>query len=243
MTTLRLAIGGDLDALARGLQGEPRPAMLASYYYLSQWLRIADRSQYRDWAMDSGAFSVANAGASIDLRAYTETAVELLATDPTLCDVFALDVIGDARASMRNADYMREHGVPNVIPCYHVGEPASHLRAMAKAFDKIAFGGAVGYGDRCEWARACFRAVWPKKVHGFGFNRESEVLAVPWHSVDATTWALAPMKFGRWTSYGNGKQRAVPVRKGHNLRPEVEWFLGVERRATAKWAKCMRELE
>ncbi len=243
MTTVRLAVGGQADALVSGLTGEPRPAVLASYHYLDLWLRIADRCEFRTWAMDSGAFSVQRSGASIDLRAYTETAIELLASDPKLEDVFALDVIGDPAASLRNAHYMREHGVPRVIPCFHVGEPVAHLRTLAKEFDKIALGGAVGYGRREAWARACFRHVWPKKVHGFGFNKESEVLAVPWHSVDATTWCLAPVKFGRWTSYGNGKQRPVPVRKGHNLRPEVDWFLGVERRATERWARRMRELE
>lgn len=242
MTTLRLAVGGQAQAIVTGLTGEPRPAVLASYHYLRLWLSIAERCTYRNWAMDSGAFSVQRSGASIDLRAYTETAIELRAADASLHEVFALDVIGDPAASLRNASWMREHGVPDVIPCYHVGEPLEHLRALAREFDKIALGGAVGYGKRGAWARQCFRHVWPKKVHGFGFNEAADVLCVPWHSVDATTWCLAPVKFGRWTSYGQGRQRPVPVRREHNLRPEVEWFLRLEARAARKWAARYKEL-
>jgi hypothetical protein len=240
---VRLAIGGQVEALIAGLQGEPAPAVLASYHYLRTWLQVQPKAKVRNWAMDSGAFSVDRSGATIDLRAYTETARELLASDASLVDVFALDVIGNAKASLRNAETMRASGVPKVIPCFHVGEPMEHLRTLAKEFDKIALGGAVGYGKRYEWACRCFDAVWPKKIHGFGFNKERDVLGLPWHSVDATTWCLAPVKFGRWTSYGQGRQRPLPVRKGHNLTPEVRWFLRIERQARLKWASRWKELE
>jgi hypothetical protein len=66
-------------------------------------------------------------------------------------------------------------------------------------------------------------------------------MALPWHSVDATNWELAPCKFGRWRSFGGAK---LSVRGGkQNLRAEVDWYLALERRARARWHRQMQELD
>jgi hypothetical protein len=81
--------------------------------------------------------------------------------------------------------------------------------------------------------------VWPKKIHGFGFGSETLILALPWHSVDATNWESGPCRWGNWKKYGR-----MSVRGSYqNLRGEVEFYLDVERRARVKWRKQMQQLD
>jgi hypothetical protein len=223
--------------LARALTNAP--ALLVSYFYLEPFLKHQARYVYRDWALDSGAFSAHNSGATIDLAAYIDTCHRLLATDPTLTEVFTLDVIGDWRASLKNAEAMWKAGLA-AIPCYHHGEPVEALIEVARSADKIALGGAVGLkGDyKIKWAAQCFARVWPKKIHGFGYGAEKQVMALPWHSVDATNWELGPCKFGRWNAHGQMSVRG----SSQNLRSEVEFFLRLEQKARVKWAAQMKQL-
>jgi hypothetical protein len=219
------------------VEADDRPALLVSYFYLDPFLANRHRYRYRDWVMDSGAFSAKQSGAAIDLQAYIECCQRLLATDPTLSEVYALDVIGDWRATIKNAEAMWAAGVP-AIPCYHVGSPESVLKGLARDYPKIALGGAVGYRQKDAWAAQCFARVWPKPIHGFGFGAEASIMALPWHSVDATNWELGPCKFGRWQSFGNMSVRG----SRQNLRAEVDWYLRLERRARARWRKEMAQL-
>ncbi len=191
--------------------------------------------------MDSGAYSAANSGKVIDFDAYNETCAELLASDEQLVEVFALDVIGDWRATLRNTERHWLAGVP-AIPTFHVGSPAEALLEMARAYPKIALGGAVGWSakKKLAWARECFARVWPKRIHGLGMNGERMLMELPFHSVDASSWLLGPAAFGRWQSYGAN----LSVRGGkQNLRSEVEWYMELEKRLRHRWARQMAELD
>jgi hypothetical protein len=249
--SLRLALLGGGPAHPNGATGrtltpqattttETSPALLVSYVYLDPFLKNQHRYAYRDWVLDSGAFSAHMSGTKIDLTAYIAKCKELLASDPTLTEVFALDVIGDYRASLRNCEKMWEAGVP-AIPCYHINEPVDALFHIAKTYPKVALGGVarVKRGIKLEFARQCFARVWPKKIHGFGFGDETSILSLPFHSTDATNWELGPCAFGRWNSYGKLSVRGSK----QNLRAEVEWYLRLEERARRKWVKEMALLE
>ncbi len=247
--TLRLAhvpgAQGDNNLLGqRGVERLPeksRPALLISYFYLKPFLRDQKKYAYRDWVLDSGAFSAFNSGVPIHLQDYIDCCKELLAADPTLTEVFALDVIGDWKASLKNTETMWKQGVP-AIPCFHAGEPWSALLTMAKEFPKIALGGIAlaKTGKKMAWAGQCFARIWPKKIHGFGFGSENAIMSFPFHSVDATNWETGPCQFGRWNAFGG----ALSVRgSSQNLRAEVEWYLDLERRARERWKKEMLKIE
>ncbi len=243
MTTVRLAFGDPPEALKKGLGASeshlPRPALLVSFYYFKQFSRFRYSYNFRDWVMDSGAFSAKNSGKVIDLQEYIDTCLQLTQEDQQLTEVFALDVIGDHETSLRNCEEMWRQGV-QAIPCFHVGEPEDALVEMAAKYPKIALGGAVGFSGKREWAEQCFARVWPKKIHGFGFGSERDILHLPWHSVDATNWELGPCAFGNWRSFGG----AMSVRGAEqNLRSEVEWYLRLERKAQAQWRREMELLE
>lgn len=216
------------------------PALLVSYVYLKPFLKNRDQYVFRDWVLDSGAFSAHTSGNEIDLNQFIDTALQLLETDPKLTEVFGLDVIGDFDSSLRNCEEMWRQGVP-AIPTYHVGEPEEGLLYIAKEYPKIALGGAVGYRGKDAWAAQCFSRVWPAKIHGFGFGAEASILSLPWHSVDASNWELGPCAFGRWAAYGGSNLRIRGSKQ--NLRIEVERYLRIERRAQQKWKKQMDQLE
>lgn len=218
----------------RAVAPEQAPAVLVGYPFLGGFLRDKPGLRIRSWALDSGAFSAYNSGVTIDLDGYIARCQELLATDPLLAEVFALDVIGDWRASLRNAEAMWRAGVP-AVPTFHIGEPEDVLLGLARDYPKIGIGGVARLrgAQKRRFAEQCFARVWPKRVHGFGVGTREMLLAVPWDSVDATTWETGPGAFGRWRSFGG---RRLGVRGGdQDLRREVEWFLNLERLARHRW--------
>ena len=245
--TIRLATavssqGGNVLLGRRGvkqLSENLKPSLLVSYVYLSAWLRKQKEYVYRDWALDSGAFSAYNKGTEIDLQDYIDTAKRLLESDKSLVEVFSLDVIGDWKASLKNTEEMWRQGVP-AIPCYHWGEPWDALTGMAKDYPKIALGGvAFKFGIKNKFAEQCFARVWPKRIHGFGYGSEKTIMALPWDSVDATNWEIGPCKYGRWNAFGNLKIKGSK----QNLQSEIEHYLKLEKRARAKFGKQLDSID
>jgi hypothetical protein len=217
-----------------------RPALLCSFVYLENFQRNQPRMCYRDWALDSGAYSAWHRGVTIDLQQYIETCRHLLETDAKLVEVFALDVIGDWKASLQNCEAMWKAGVP-AIPTYHIGEPVDALMHIAKHYPKIALGGVAKSKPsvKLEFAKQCFARVWPKRIHGFAYALREHLLAVPFHSTDSTSWELGPCAHGRWKSFGQ-----MTVRGGRqNLRSEVEFFLKLEAESRQRWKREFKLLE
>ncbi len=228
------------------------PALLVSYYYVEPFLKNRTEYQYRDWIMDSGAFSAHNSGAKIDLNRYIDKCLELFANDMTLTEVFALDVIPAdpnpatvAKAmeqSIKNTEEMWRQGVP-AIPCYHAGEPEEALMHIAKNYPKIALGGVAGNitaaDHKWNFFEQCFARIWPKRVHGFGISTDKLVHGLPFHSVDATNWEIGPCAFGNWQKFG-----AMSVRGSkQDLRSQVKFYLDMEAKARVRWKNEMAVLD
>lgn len=167
------------------------PALLVSYYYLEKFIEHQHRYCYRNWVMDSGAFSAFSSGVTIDLQEYIKCCKRLMQTDPTLVEIFALDVIGDWKGTKKNTEEMWRQGVP-AIPCFHYGEPWDVLKGYCKDYPKVALGGCVGKRDKLKFVGQCFARAWPHKFHGFGFGDEAAILGYPFASTDATNWELTP---------------------------------------------------
>jgi hypothetical protein len=216
-----------------------RPALLVSYAYLKSFQKNQAKFFYRDWVLDSGAFTAHASGTPVKLNGYIDTCKRLRDIDSTLTEIFSLDVIDDWHTSLKNCERMWQAGI-EAIPCFHVGEPEHVLKTIARDYPKIALGGAVGYRKKDHWAAQCFARVWPKKIHGFGFGSPSSIMALPWHSVDATNWEIGPCKFGRWQSMGG--QYINWRGNKQNLRGEVEFYLKLEQKVRAKWAGAMKAL-
>lgn len=268
MTDFRLSISGNSGDCERRRQtfaarpankpnvkaqqaGGYLPALLVSYVYLKQFRKLQDYLTYRDWAMDSGAFSVWRSGYVIDLAEYIDICLQLLETDALLTEVFSLDVINDdanmsrghaaaIRQSRYNLQKMWDAGVP-AIPTFHVGAPWEWLREIAAEFPKIAVGGMIGRPRNAQvlFLGQVFREVWPKKIHGFGLGSEWILNQFPFHSVDSTSWESGPCMFGRWKTIGAARVRG----SSQNIRMETDYYMALERKLKARWRKEMKLLD
>lgn len=237
--TIRLSIAGGSRRVAEALSYKnlPAPSILVSYFYINQFNRFRDRMCVRDWALDSGAFSAKNRRkpVKISLDGYIERCLKLLSEEDKPVEIFSLDDLDSPEQSIRNCEKMREAGVP-AIPCYHQGESWEVLQEYSQKYEKIAIGGTVGKGRTgkdYDWIDQVFARVWPKRIHGFGFGSEKQVMTYPFDSVDSTGWEIMPCQFGHWFSMGEQK---VSVRGSRqNLRVEVDAYLRLESKARARW--------
>jgi len=235
---IRLAFGGSVDKM--GIAAGCDLHLLVSYIYLDEFQGMRDKFSFKTWSLDSGAFSAWSLGKVIKLADYIECCKKLMATDPTLVEIFALDVINDWKAGLKNTEKMWKAGVP-AIPCFHVGEPEHVLKSLARDYDKIALGGVakrqgISASGR-RFAQQCFARVWPKKIHGFGIGGESDIMSLPWHSVDSTTWIARPQRFGVWQAFGNKSLKIRGCSK--MLRVQIEYLLKLQARARDRWRKEM----
>lgn len=262
--TVYIATLGDSRFLEH-LTDEHAPSLLISYFYLRGWLNHPPQlraphpprrevniareingdvtTTYRSWCLDSGAFSAWNIGEPIRQADFVPVARDVWQADPTLDQVFALDAIGgDWRDTLRNTQELWAAGVP-AIPTYHVGEPEDVLRGYARDFPKVAIGGMVPLKGQTKlrFAEQCFARVWPCALHGFGVGQQELAVALPWHSVDASSAEVGPRKYGNWYGF-NGRREKVSVRRFYDLRVEVEFYMDLERTLRHRWQREMAEL-
>lgn len=226
-----------------GFSEPPSGAILCSYVYYDTFAPLLQQGQHvRQWCLDSGAYTAFMLGKEIKVEDYIEFCHRMKSTARPPVEVFALDVIGDWKASLRNTEAMWKAGI-ECIPCFHAGEPEHALKTMAADYPKIAIGGTVGrlYGaTRTRFLQQCFSRVWPKKIHGFGVATSECLNAMPFHSADASSWEIGPLRYGNWSAYN------LPVagtRKNFDLRPEVRVFLNMEAKLKSKWAAQMQQLD
>ena len=195
---------------------------------------------FRDFALDSGAFAAMVDGRVVRVEDWIPRVREI-AADPACAEVFALDVIGDAQASLANYAAIRRAGV-DAIATYHFGEPWEVLDELCREYPKVALGGVARrfrrLHQREEWAERCLQRIWPKRVHGFGYSAPS-LERLPFHSIDASTWAYAPKGFGKYLSM---RSTQLSIRGRPNIRVEVEHNLRLEREARGRQRLRMEAL-
>lgn len=222
-----------------GAQKDQIPAILVSYVYVQAFLKKQSKYVYRDWMLDSGAYSAWNSGYEIDIHEYIATCKHLRKTDPTLAEIIALDVIGSDRGSLKNAIIMKNAGV-EAMPVFHIGDDWGILKDYAAGWDKVGLSCRFGESlkDSYKFYDQCFARAWPKKFHSFGWIAEDVLIRYPFHSSDASSWEMGPCAFGSWKTFGKMSIRG----SSHDLRAEVEWYLRLEQRVRAKWRPLFENL-
>lgn len=228
-----------LRTLGRSVGLAPVP-LLVSTISIREFDNLRPHLNLRDWSMDSGAFSAHNSGKTIDLVRYTDDCERRLREDPLLSEVFALDVIGDWRSTVKNLEYAWRRGV-SAIPTFHPGrDPWSLLSPLARDYPKIALGGLVGLHIKAklDLVREAFSRAWPCRIHGLGMASERLALGFPFESIDASDWESGPNCYGTWKGLGK-----LTIRGGDkDLRSQVVHYMDVERRASRKWAPLWNRL-
>lgn len=249
MTDVRLVVGLDAPGIVEALgdYGDPYPALLCSYAYYKPFRKTQDKLYYRDWTLDSGAYTAFTCGKKIILQDYIDFCKEISDKDPKLSEIVALDVIGDWKSSLKNCEEMWKQGI-EAMPTYHLGEPAHVLRTLCATYPKVGISGYTqlkGEKSKKSYTDAVFGIAWEngaKKLHGLGLGTENIIKAYPWHSVDASSWLLGPLKFGVFKTVGN---KNLGLRNNHkrNIRREVEHWLRIEKHNKEVWCKELKSME
>ena len=216
--------------------GSDRPNILISYFYLKALEKNTPLSAFKGHRMmlDSGAYSAYNSGKSVDIDALIEEAKK-----PVWNEAVGLDVIGDAEGSRKNARYMHSKG-SRAFPVFHIGDPWDLLAEYCKNFEKV--GLSCGFGEPVTESNAfyaeCFARQWPHKFHSFGWIVEEMLMRFPFHSADASTWALRPNAFGQWQSLNiQGSRVGQKIKSSeHGLQTQIAWYMKSQAKLRLRWA-------
>lgn len=172
-----------------------RPRALIAYPYaktlgVEAWQKFAGF----DLILDSGAFTAMNTGKPVDVDEYTDFCD---ANRDRFALAFALDVIGDHRASMRN--YRRQQDALGVgfplVPTWHMGTALKELDSLCAETGYVSIGGAVPFlRKRTQLGRVMVEAHRIAARHGtvlHGLGMSGAVAVdFPWRSVDSASWTI-----------------------------------------------------
>lgn len=209
------------------------PAILVSYVYWAKFQTMRGSREFRDIAVDSGAFSAWKSGHPLRLDQYIGFA-QRVRRDPKVVEVIALDVIGDGRASLLNALEMKRHGI-EVVPVFHIGDDPGILREYCSTWDKVGLSCRFGEPTResFRWLDRVFADRWPHRFHSFGWMEPRLLLRYPFQSADSSTWDSGVTCWGQWRTFG---KLSVPG-SNQNLRVEVDHYLRMEDRVRTHWSR------
>lgn len=241
MTRVFITFGssGDTKKTYAVLDYQETPiSVLVSFVFDRLWKQTrATRPRPLYTMLDSGAYSAWNSGKEIDLDALIEES-KSDEWDEAIC----LDVINEPEASLHNALYMKANGSP-AYPVFHIHDPWEHLDEYVRQFPKVGLSCRFGEPprDSYKWLNKCFTRIYPFACHSFGWTDRKMLATFPFHSCDTASWVRMPRQWGAWKSYGRAR---ISVRRRElDLRPEIEFYLELERYLKARWAKEMRRFE
>lgn len=176
----------------------PPYCILASYHYFKSKIELIQECLFKhyDVFIDSGAFSAENSGKEISIDEYCKYII-----DSGVKTYAGLDVIGDAKQTRYNTEYMiKEYGL-NPIPTFHMGSNLEDLKELAHGqYSYIALGGLVfssNIVNHCDRVWHYILSHNPKlRVHGFGLTNIELMKRYPWYSVDSSSFKSCK-RFGR----------------------------------------------
>jgi hypothetical protein len=182
---------------------QPVKRILCSYHYYKKNAKEIKELIFKhyDVFIDSGAFSAMNSGKVIDIDEYCKFLIEVNAISYA-----TLDVIGNAKATLENHNYMiNEYGL-NPIPAFHMGSKITELEPLLE-YNYIALGGLVfssGIMHHCDEVWSFILKNKPNlKVHAFGLTNIELMKRYPWYSVDSSSFKSCK-RFGRQNILWNG---------------------------------------
>ena len=175
-------------------RGNMKLRILLSYHYykdtdLDALFEKYFTPPYPEVFADSGAFSAASQGAQINIPDYAAWVKRWAHLFTTYAN---LDVIGDPDATDRNQKALEDLGL-EPLPVFHTGSDMAHLEKLVERYQYIALGGMVPFmrfpKRIMPWLIKCFKLAQGRAVfHGFGATSWTVVKALPWYSVDSSSW-------------------------------------------------------
>lgn len=164
--------------------------------------------------LDSGAFTAWNAGKPVGLDAYCSF-IESLPIKPWR--YFALDVIGEADATMRNYETMLVRGF-TPIPVFTPSQTFDEIEKYYQTTDMIGCGGlTTKFGaESIKYLRKVMAAVKGRKIHLLGYTKPDYIKYFRPYSCDSSSWTRA-QRYGLCDLYvGQGKYLSFTRRQAIN---------------------------
>lgn len=197
-----------------------RPRHLLSYAWKHMGHMDVARDRGVDLVVDSGAFTVANSGGTVDHDAYMEWLSE---HRDIITFALSLDVIGDHVASRVNHEVAEDRigDLVDMVPTYHLGSPMRELERLCKAYPLVSIGGAVPFARQARQLHKTLRQIHRTaaehgaKLHGLGMTGNSVIHGFPWFSLDSSSW-LTPVRFPS-LSLADSTGRLVAMEHGWHL--------------------------
>jgi hypothetical protein len=244
VTSIRLATGysaenGPRSRALSHVYDVGTPALLVAYPFIENFMGSRDTYRYRDWMLDSGAFSAHNSGKVIDLHEYIDVCHQLKEEDEKLKDIIALDVIGSDVGSLKNSITMKKAGV-DAMPVFHIGDDWGIFQEYLDGWSKVGLSCRFGEprDESYKFYDQCFNMGWPKKFHSFGWVGEAMLMRYPFYSADSSSWEFGPLGFGQYKTLGH-----MPLHgNDHDLRSSVEWYLSCENGVRQKWTPLFTKI-
>lgn len=193
-----------------------RLRVLVSYHYFRNVDMndfVADFPEPPEIFADSGGFSAYSQGVRITVDEYADW---LTKWSPLIETYANLDVIGNASATKANQTALEDREL-TPIPVFHAGEPVDFLRDYVERYPYVALGGMVPISSdlALRWAAQCFKIgqTHETKFHGFGQTSVKIMRALPWYSIDSSTW-ISPNRNGRVGLWDDRRAKFVNVIMG-----------------------------
>jgi hypothetical protein len=154
------------------------------------------------WLLDSGAFTAWKSGKPIQLDDYCAF-LRNLPVQPWR--YFALDVVGDGAATLRNYRVMLERGF-KPVPVFTRGESLDVLDGYYETSDVVALGGLVSQVNRPKpYLKHLHAHLAGRPYHILGFTALNWIKYLKPYSVDSSSW-LSAARYGQVYVYmGRGK--------------------------------------
>lgn len=228
----------------------PVDALVSYHYYRREDLMLAlTEPGHLRMIGDSGAFSAYTQGAPVQLEEYARWC---LRWRKHLSWMAALDVIGDATATHRNWQILRDEFRLDTVPTLHAGGDVKWLDAYAaEGVDYVGLGGLVGVALRAfRWLVHVFRYARDNhpgmRFHLWGVTNRRILEALPTYSADSSGIMGTAYRYGRQRLFdprtGRDAAFALNGREAFRHRDLLHGTYGVEPGQVARSTPANRAL-
>lgn len=210
-------------------------SILESFYYVNN--EFAEKIKYfKNFLLDSGAFTFLNTKKEIDWNIYLEKYVDFI-NKYDIKNFFELDIdniIGYDKVKLLRKKLIKLTN-KQPIPVFHRSRGKEEFLNLCSEFDYIAIGGiAIKHIKKEEYKyfkwfideahkKGC-------KIHGLGYTDIKGLKKYDFDSVDSTTWLTGGVRFGYIHKFNNGTIKKIHKKNNKlinveeaNLNNFTEW--------------------
>lgn len=193
--------------------------ILETYYYLQknkEFPRLI--RNFKNFLLDSGAFTFMSGASKVDFDLYVEDYAEFI-KKWDIQNFFELDI--DSVVGLKEVERLRlkleKLSGRKPIPVWHIGRGKDYYLQMIKEYSYVAIGGIAAK----EMPVSKFEALFPYmigmahkngcKVHGLGYTKVDNLRKYRFDSIDSTTWTVGG-RFGEASKFKNGSIKRLSFR-------------------------------